>query len=215
MADRLEDANQAPEAPRPWAETLTPLIPGATQSFIEQNLLAVLRDFFMVSNAWLVDTATIEVVPGQADYTVPSPVAATNIGLVLAVQTNDGRSLWPMDRIGGFWQRGRDLSSYYCPSPGVIRFMMILDNTASFTALVSLVPTTIELPRDLREQYQGTLEAGVMGKMLMLPNRPWTDIRQGTLLWRQYLNGRNIARVTAMRAFTPAGHGWQFPRFGV
>jgi hypothetical protein len=215
---RLTAPTTTTDAPRSWPEQLIPLIPGAGQDFIEQNLLWVLRDFCQMGLAWVQNTAVFQLTNGFTDYAIPTPASMTQINTVIALREEDGsrRMIWPVDRITGFtYANDANVFAYFCPTPGMIRLVAPIEETKLLRAMVSLVPLSIIVPTWFRDQHQSAIETGVMGRMNMLPNRPWTDQKDGTLRWRQYLNMRNMARANTLRAYTSQGQGWRFQRFGV
>lgn len=206
------------DSPRPWPEMLVPMVPGAGLDFIEQNLVWVLRDFCHMGTAWIAQTDVIVMTSAAIDYVIPTPVDGTTISVILALQDLDGQTAYfPADRATLFARAGQQTRGFSCLSPGTVRLLqpVIPPAEAQVRALVSLMPNSFEVPSWFRDHYQPSIETGVMGRMFMMPNRPFTDLKAGMLLWRQYLNHRNIARIQAQRAYTPQGQGWVFPRFGV
>lgn len=212
------DAGTGPPAPRTWEEQLMPQVPGASQDFVEQQLLWVLRDWCREGLVWIEILPNLPIRPDKHGYVLPSPHPNTAIGFVLAVRdVESGREYHPFDNTGA-WRQNRETGGdyFHCPRPGMISFPYATDAAARLmTIIASIVPFTIHVPDWMRQHHQNAIETGVVGRLLMIPNKPWTSQTVGQLHWRQYLNMRNVERVRAQQAYVPATQQWSFPRFGV
>jgi hypothetical protein len=69
-----------------------------------------------------------------------------------------------------------------------------------------------EVPASIIRMYETWLMAGVIGKLQLQDNRPYSDPKMGILNYQTFRQGVNIARVRAMRMNTVGGQAWQYPQ---
>jgi hypothetical protein len=73
-------------------------------------------------------------------------------------------------------------------------------------------PDLPDIPQSIMDKYEPGLLAGIKGKLMLQSNRPYTDIKNGTLQWQTFRQWVNIARVAAMRQNTNGSQAWAYPQ---
>lgn len=190
-------------APRPWADLLTPRFPGAPLPLIEQTLLTVLRDFCLNGGVWRETTPAVPFIEGQSDYNLPSPISGAEVGFAYAVRDDTGQEWGTTDAMQTWRTRERCLFS--SNKTGTIQFSTtVFAPATSFTAYVSIVPLTTDVPDWFRQMHELAIQRGVEAEMWAIPQRPWSNPNGERARRALYLRDRATATARAMRGHTPA-----------
>jgi len=189
---------------------------GAARELIDQELLYTIRDLFRYTRVWVFPDS-ITTTQGQLIYSLSPPQGAEiwRIHSVSEFQgvSGTGPDLHPVN------QRDRPnyISEWYYEfdrGQGSIILTSALENPSGRTLLVNmiLVPETIyDVPDGWAEELEEPLLNGTLYRMMIHPNRPYTN--QGTALshGRRYQAARTRIRNERYRSFAEAGIGWSFP----
>jgi hypothetical protein len=177
------------------------LLPGASDSGIKVELYEVLTEFFKESSCWTeqVDFSTIADV---TDYTL----AAVNGGQII--------------RLAGIVDSNNFPVPAFMASPPVISLRDTPNTVQTFTATVienvklpssGLVP---DAPDWLLPKYHNTIRDGLLSRMMMQPEKSYTDLKRATYYDIRFRNGMSTARVDALQRNTMGAQAWRFPLAG-
>jgi len=181
---------------------------GASDAMIRSVMFEVFHEFFNDSSIWT------ETIPGLLQ---PS---------VIFYYLQPGNVQSPLDpepegHIIGFYglvdynhfPYGADM-----PEPPVMRLQFPQNNTLSVFATVIknvTVPHDNDLPHIphwVVSTFETHLLAGVIGKMQLQANRPYSDPKLGMMNYAMFRQGVNMARVRAMRRNTEGTNAWAYPQ---
>lgn len=124
---------------------------------------------------------------GASDMPVPTPDQSELIDIEL-VRFN-GKPLMPrtanwMDHNMAGWREGELTGSPGCFSqlyPNTIRTVPAMAGEVKLSVWLQPSLDCIELPRFLIDQYRETIALGAMGRLLSMPNQPYTDERKALM----------------------------------
>lgn len=181
-------------------------LPGAIPSGIQAAYFAALRDFLDFTNVWQEDI-DVPLVAGTTSYVLAAPsVGRINRLLVLwDSQDTTGQRPW-VDRV-------------QMRTPGAL----VIATTPSAPAVwVATVAKTIKDPLDVDnnpliddwiiQKYWDTLLAGINCRMMMSPNKTYTNMPLGMTQGRKFLSGKTVARNEAIKANVRGQTNWAYPR---
>lgn len=89
--------------------------------------------------------------------------------------------------------------------------------TVAWTAVVALKPARDgnQVAEALYEHCYDTLVAGALARLLRMPGKPWTDLKQAGISAEQYVSGMNEHKVHVIEQFSSARTFVDRPTFGV
>lgn len=193
-------------------------LPGATTPLLHAELYAMLTDFCKQSRAWrhlFKNLTTQNYVLELDNEAIPGRV----LGVIGAI-AHDGRPVFPT--------AGR-LRSDFAPSLTPTHYCV---TTPSFTHVEFFPPPTRELdnlevlvylgpeegacellPVQLLNLHEDALVAGMEGRMMLKPKKPYSDAKLGAMKMAEYRMGVKQARIQASKGHTTAPAPWRFPMF--
>jgi hypothetical protein len=193
---------------------ILPELNGITPAQVDHMLRQVCIDFFEQTGIYSVELDTIDVVAGTATYDLDSPVSQMEPYQVKAAWYDDQPlDIAPLDvlvQANPYWgentstkpwaytQRQTDQIVLY-PNPSEslddgLRVEATLRPTDDATGIVSWVAS----------RYVRVLAAGVKGRLMAQPDRPWTRPEFAGVNLSEYASGRSKARIDANRSLTRA-----------
>lgn len=204
-----------------WLNPLTSRIPGATPEQLQAELIAAAQDFYIQSRAW-------NVTLGPFDFTVSTPA------VTLATGDVNSRVTW----IRNAWLQYGDLTEDLGPlirrvpsanedhprnfyrdpnSPGVIYLWPTPNATETGVVYANVALQPTENATTLPDQaeifhFEAILDAA-MGRILKMPNKPWTDPIASMAHARSARRAAMEFRAVADAGYTHADPGWRFPPF--
>lgn len=181
---------------------------GASDAMIRSTIYEVLHEFFNDSSCWM------EAIPGTF---MPGVV-------YYYMEPGNPQSLltpYPKGRIIGLagvvdynhFPLGGDM-----PEPPVLRLQFAQSNPLpGYVTVIKNVesPRGSELPRVphwVVQTYETWLKCGVVGKLQMQAEKPYSDSKLGMLNYQTFRQGVNIARVRTMRSNTLGTNAWVYPQ---
>lgn len=175
---------------------------GASEAGIKGELFDTIHEFFKDSSAW---TEAITV-----------PIVATTTEYPLTVQQG-GRII----RLVGVWDSNSLPVAAFMPTVGTLKLVWPTNQAATYTALVvkNVVRPTREgdknipdAPDWLLQLYHSAILDGLLGKMMMQPQKSYTDSTLGTYHLRRFRDAIAMARVATARQNTVGAQAWSFPQ---
>jgi hypothetical protein len=185
---------------------------GASMPAIKAELFDVIREFLDDSSSWI-ESIQFWVLPNTLDYPL-TPSGGQIIRLAGVVDTNNV----PQQAL--------------MPTLGTVSFLYNYSQSQLMTAgVIKTVDCPpyygVSSPNDIgRGDPQGLpvvpdwlfpiygkiIQDGVVGHMMLTPNKSYTDQTNGTRFTMQFRNGVNKARVAALRRNTMGSQAWSYPQ---
>lgn len=174
-------------------------VPGCPEPVAVNALRHALEEFCRKSLWWTADISPIDVIAGVHTYDLVSPVIDTVVAGILRI-SHDGHKLDPMseDWLDNEWPRvitlypsltttratpwdqvTSDIAQVFLqPTPRTVRLIGIptTDLTGGITAKVGIAPTATSTEvDDTLADYREAIANGAKYRLLMQPNKEWTD----------------------------------------
>jgi hypothetical protein len=175
-------------------------LPGAMDAAIQLELYNIIGDFCARTDVWQ-EEINITTVVGTTSYDV-YPTGITELHrLLFVVDSNDL------------------LRDAAMPMPGTVVLAREPEKVEVLTATFSLNVTDpvdrdgyVQFPQWIAGRYMDTLLAGVVGRMMAQPAKPYTNLPLASAQLRAYEAGKNAARVEVRKQNTRGTQTWRFPQ---
>lgn len=179
---------------------------GVSDAALKGELFDVLKEFYDKSSSWL-ETLAINILPNITTYDL-IPTAGQILRIVGIVQNDPTNPLTPQNIRGGTM-----------PTIGTLVLTEVPGSTASYGVTVAL---TVQLPVDkngfpitaddtLTIYSTGILD-GLLGRMMSVPNKSYTNQTMGLYHLKQFYVAANKARVAALRQNAFGTQAWVYPQ---
>jgi len=192
-------------------EQIEPDIPLAGSALVMQKLRDTARDFCQFSRGWQWDAPLASVVANQESYNIVT--LGDSEPVTILYMSVDGTEVFPKDtawldmNITG-WRTasGDDFRFYTQESRRTFRFPSIpltaKANAIFYRLALKPGPSSDEIDEDVWSDWYDVLGAGTKSRLMMMPNKPWSDARTGAFHGRVYEIGRAKARIRYNKNFT-------------
>ncbi len=98
---------------------------------------------------------------------------------------------------------------YFIPEPGDISFYpgpTVAGNVSvDITAATKPTRTATSVDSVLQNDFYDEIVAGVLTRLMLMPEKPWTNLKLAAVHGRTYQKGVSAAKIAVNRAFTSAG----------
>lgn len=185
-------------------------IPGVTDAVFKQVLFRTWKDFCDKSNIW-VEEVPVEVNPDELSYPFPVNNKGTPNRLQLVydpLAANPDRK-WVQNNIS-------------MTVPGIITLWYKPSSVATWNVVVSktpIEPTDDDnypdlIPEDrwIIDKYRDALYFGVLGRLQMSPNKPYSNAKNAGYNLQNYRVELGKARTDAIKANVLGGQRWMYPQ---
>lgn len=201
-------------------EAFLPMIlvqaPGVSQPLAEASVRDAAIEFCKRSLAWVHHMDALPIVAGVADYDLDVPDGAVAIQ-PLDVWA-DGEPLDPaapreLTALYGEWRAETGTPLYYLHEvlDGAVRQLTLAPKPIAtvsngLTARLALRPTktSTEIDEAIYEEYGTVIANQALGRLLLMPKRPWSDAEHGVALLREFSSQCSAAQLRAARGGTRA-----------
>lgn len=183
-------------------------IPSVVDATVRQELFRVMTDFTQFTNIWQED------IP----FTLPQGFS----GVVIAPAGNVGkinRLLVVFDPAVTTMPRRWVMAGITMRVPGQLQFPRVLPSAVSYTAKVAKYtadPVDVDdypsIDPWIVEKYADVIRAGVMSRLQMEPQKPYSNPLLAKLNYQDYINGRGLARANDANTNVFDGQGWRYPQ---
>jgi hypothetical protein len=178
-------------------------LPGATDAAIKGMLFNVIDEFLTNSNSWN-EWIPFSIVNGQQAYTL-TPLQQ---GMIKRLgQVIDKNCVGYPSHITDIVPPGVNIWVVWPQN------MTIPVNAITYKSII--MPTTLDdipvAPRWLLPMYERAIETGVIGRMQMQPNKPWSNVALAAQNVKRFLNEIGEARAAALRGHLYGGQAWRYP----
>lgn len=181
--------------------------PGAIASTLQPELFATLRDFLQKTNVWI-EQIPVFVVPDTYDYEIVPP-AGTAFNRLMAVSDPQIRTnswAWP---------------ATFVP-PTTLRLTRNPTQPANWDvwmALFAVDPVDVDgnpvFPEWMLDKFFDTLFSGMLYRVLMQPQKPYSNAGLAATRYKMYVQGRAQALAEVQHGYGFDMQSWQFPAAGV
>lgn len=194
-----------------WMPDLVPHLSGCAIALVEHELRRAAQAFFQGSRAWRVTLAPVAVAAGTVDIAIAPSDAETSLvrveqcwydGAPLDVKTAEELTT----NYGDDW--GAHLgtpTSYLQETSGIVRLYPIPDTPANTGLKVraSVMPSDIStgIPDDQAIAFREELATGAKARLMLYPNKPWTNAELGVAYAAAFKSATDTANVRAARSF--------------
>lgn len=180
-----------------FRDLTVPYVPAAEFAVIDLHARRVLREFFRRTTVWRT-TVAFPTIDGTADYRITMP-AGQDVATILAATRDPGNGDEPKP-LGIATEavrarpRGKDTpKSYYFSVPQVLQLWPTPDAVYDMTATLAVtLPIQYtgedEFPDDIFDTYGEDIAAGIIGYMMAMPGKPWTQLQAAEGYARRFEN---------------------------
>jgi hypothetical protein len=176
-------------------------LPGASQAGIKQAMFPIFKEFFDFSLVWQ-ETISITTVEAQTDYPLVSDQPGEFCQLIGV--TDGNRNPRP------------------CFLPGDLSTLVLRDSPNTGEVLTVVVAKTVgspidknafpEIPDWLLAKWGDGIFEGVLGRLQLQPNKPYTDNTMAMFHLKRFRSAMQQARTAALHLNTYGTNAWRFPR---
>jgi len=178
-------------------------LPGSIEDGIQYELYNVLDELLSETDIWYEDIP-FEAQPDVVDYDVV-PITGRIVHLIYC---------WPADSD----YRVHEIPAVM-PQPGWLQLYRAPSEIQPAQVRVSLTvldPVTRagfpQCPTWILERYHQTITSGLVYKMALMPNKPWSNGEIGVLYGQKFRNSIGQAKVDYLHAHTRGAQRWRFPQ---
>lgn len=175
-----------------WFPDLLPHVPGCPNVVARHELLRAAQAFFAATRAWKVmepalpvaaDQATVTSAPSDPEQELVRVESVEFDGIDLVLESVDTMTA----KYGANWKSHTGTPSAFLQvTPGEIRLYPIPSAPAStgVTRTLSVRPSDActGLPDDLAIRFRDEIQVGAKARLMVMPNRPWTNLTLGTAM---------------------------------
>jgi hypothetical protein len=185
---------------------IAPEVPGCPDVLIEKTLLDVVRTFCLKTQCFKRVLANVVPIDGTAEYTLV-PTEGFEVTSLARVWVN-GKRLFPLVRKPAKPTSGHNPSHYYEPYPGQLGLHPTPNALSTLEVEVEafLRPTLASTGTDelIVERYEDDIVHGVLGKLMSMSKKPWTDLPMSDFHMRSFRRGSSVALLESVRGGTNA-----------
>ena len=170
--------------------------PGVSSAGIKSEIFETMVEFCFETNFWYEDI-TVNVVPKVQIYSL-QPNSGNIVRLISLGDSQNNAVTCKMD------------------SSANITLSFIPTTASTLSARVAKVPYISvngypSMPADAMTLYSGLITDGVMGRIMMQPNKPWTNLDTANIHLRRWRAGLNVVRAAVGRGNLFGANAWVFP----
>lgn len=171
-----------------WLPDLLPKLPECPVPLVEHELKRAAQDFFRDTKSWQITLPTVPVLANAEFTTITAPEGSALESIIVAWY--DGQKILPTTAdelskdFGDDWELHTGTPCRYIEeTPGYLRLYPrpLADASSGFKAKVAVTPASAAggIPDNLAETYQDILSDGALSRLMIYPNKPWTNYELG------------------------------------
>lgn len=196
-------------------DTVRMSAPGALDGPLRLEFFNVLKEFLSRTDAWR-DEVELYITPGVPDYPIEATVPSQVLRLIFLEGVRPAPTLEAPRQLGpqrlGYLRL--DVSRIM-----ILHIPVVPSNPEVWHANLSLGlsdPVTSDglphIPEDIVDRYQDAIVSGLLSRVLMHPNKPYSNKDLATFHGRKYNQGITRARTEVRNGFIADGQHWRFPQ---
>ena len=195
-----------------WIPDVSPAAPGCPNQVLKSSILEICRDFCKHTQLWNNQALTaIDIVALTADYTLSSLLG--DIAFIDAVLV-DSNPIWPttieeLNALFRYWRSTTETrpSRYVVEAADSIKLVYKPSEavTAGLEVFVSLMPlrTATTVQDFIYRDHKEAIANGAIGKLLDIPNVPWSNIELAAVYTSRYEAARDTAKLMKFTGRAP------------
>lgn len=194
-------------------------LPGIPEPLLVAATKRITRQFFRKSEAWrydldnVLDWTAAETFPTiTAGTDIPTDTHVVRIDKVRYGETNASRTVEfiprdDLDRINADWatETGSVPKAWTHVAAGAASIIPIASGTVSSSlhirAVIAPSPDLVALPDFLFYEFEEAIKFGVLGQLMKIPGKDWTNINLSTLYGKKFTNGIREAKSKAQAEY--------------
>lgn len=176
------------------------VLPGTSDPGIYQACFGVFHEFFETTNAW------------QEDINVAVVADETTYQLTVAEGGEFKRVLGLVN------ENGSPVGAFKCSLTGLVTLRNAPNAAAVWVATVSkTVGTPVDrdgkpmVPEWTFSQFYQCLIAGVLGRLMLQPRKPYSNLNSGRMEWARFRNLMGEAKQAVAKGNLFDAQSWRFP----
>lgn len=175
---------------------------GASEAAMKAELYDVLNEFFNGSNAWQ-EAIPVPIIPDETVYDIVPSQGGQIIRLVGVLDVNGFPQSAVMAQFGTL--------TFANPYNQAQTFQAVVAKNVTRPVGKDFVP---DAPSFALSIYGTTILAGLLGRMMLQPNKSYFNESLGQYHTKDFNDGIAAARIATIRANSMGTQRWGFPRFG-
>ena len=194
-------------------------LPGATEDLIQHQIEAVLREFCEDGWAWPYACSSVDITHSNAGRVYLDPLPNdTRVGYIHSVRFSENvpplRQLTSPPRYLGKPARPR---YFMLEEPGTLLLYPAPDKDylESLSVDLTVIPIDADtvLPDFFWTHHRDAVLSGVLGRMMVMPSKPWSSAPTGIMNQRRFRNFVKRSRATSGQRWGMDVQNWMFPYF--
>lgn len=201
-----------------WVDDLRGRLPGVMDNVLTHEVSEIVRQFYTKGQVWRQDIGPYDIKAGKEELYL-NPVDDNKEVVYVRGVWFKGTPLNAVDKPDNrINKEGTYPIAYYCPYPDVIRYVPIPTADVADEIIVHAVMRPTD-PTNLTHEfivslYYDVILDGVLGRLYLMPNKPWSNRELGLLHTTQFKKGYLSARNDARRGYTyTSTRRVRFPRW--
>lgn len=194
-----------------WYPDLLPHLPGCPEPIVDHELRRASQVFFEGSRAWKKTLEAIRVRSGEDTVEIDSGDASINI-IRIEQAWYDGKPIdvfTPEEMSESFANDWHDHAGTPMAivqfEPGVVRLYPLPNSNASIGLVVeaSVKPSNASkgIPENLRVKFFDSITSGAKARLMIYPNKSWTNFELGMAMGSVFESDINKARLNASLSY--------------
>lgn len=174
-------------------DDLLPSLPGAATDIVLHELKRMAQDFFTRTRAWKVVIDSVSLSAGESDAEVGTEDRSTEIVRIEAAWLGnsplDVLPISELDSLPGNWNASTGTPTTITQlSPNTIRAYPTPTEDVELYLRISVRPTirSAGISSAVFEQFRSAITYGALGKLMLMPGKPWTNPTLGQGYLAQY-----------------------------
>lgn len=193
-----------------WSPDLLPHLPECPIPVIERALLRAAQDFMSTSRVWKIVLMPIAVPIGTTTITVPMDNDKDLIRVEEAWLDGQKLNLVTPDELDGDYNDDWSLHTgtpidlvQFVPGIVALHPKPLAVATTGLKLKVSARPSesAVGITDEIAAKYRNALECGALAKLMMMPNKPWTNLELSAFHMQNFNMVTAKATVDAARGF--------------
>ena len=180
-------------------------LPSVSDAVVRQEIFRVMDDFTQHTNLWQ-ETLPVDIVPNVQSYNLPIPAEGKVNRLMFVYDISQPTPYWPMTNL-------------MMRVPGVLLLPRMPGTGATWNCIVAkrtYEPLNSDKYPDIDpwivEKYADTIGRGILARLMLEPQKPYSNPMLAAANQKAYISGRSMARVNDSHANVYDAQNWKFPQ---
>lgn len=193
-----------------WFPDIFPHVPGCPAPIVVHELRRTAQEYLKATRAWKVTLNPIPVLLGTTSITIPLEADKAMIEVEAAWYDGNKLSLVTPSKLDGDsnddWRLHTGSPTALVQfSPGVVSLypLPIANSATGLKVRASIYPSDAStgLTDEIGAKFFNEIAVGAKGKLMIYPNRPWTNIDIGASYIQQFASHMDSGVAAAARSF--------------